>query len=203
MTYEVEIRFIAETAEEAFTTVPFLEASLGESKEWSTEILDRSIFEDGRLLRVGWAQSGDVRLDFIGFKGPDEGRVANIRQEWGEEISDGIVDSQIMALLGLSATFATADAIRKTLVDAGHVPFMSFSGVDRLGHHAPLAIHTKLARCPAILDDRVLVELEMEANTLTEAESAERSLLNIAEQYNIVERLVRDEPPTMLYKRIA
>ena len=152
----------------------------------------------GALGRV--PPSGQPRY-YLGYKGPDLGTVANIREEWGEEITDGIAGSAILATLGLADSYATHAAVVDALRDIGYAPFMGFTGVDRLGYYAPLDLHTKLCQCEAILDQQYLIELEMSATTLEDARAAETRLQQIAEEYRLTARLFRDEPPTMLYKR--
>lgn len=199
--YEIEIRFCVEQAAEAFALLPFLEASLGAPKVWSTDIVGRAIYASGRLLRLGRVPPTGHTRYYLGYKGPDLGAFANLRQEWGEEITDGIVGSAILPTVGLAASYPTPAAVVEALTGAGHTPFMGFAGVDRLGYYAPLQVHTKLCQCEAILDHQFLIELEMSAASLEEARAAEVRLQAIAEEYRITDRLFRDEPPTMLYKR--
>lgn len=199
--YEIEIRFCVAQPEEAFALLPFLEGSLGAPKVWATDIVGRSIYTAGRLLRLGRVPpTGNTRY-YLGYKGPDVGTLANIRQEWGEEITNGIAQSTILATLGLADSYPTCTAIVDTLNAAGYTPFMGFAGVDRLGYYAPLNLHTKLCHCEAILDQQCLIELEMNATSLEEARAAEVRLQEIAEEYGLLARLFRDEPPTMLYQR--
>ena len=199
--YEIEIRFCVEQAAEAFALLPFLEASLGAPKVWSTDIVGRAIYESGRLLRLGRVPPTGHTRYFLGYKGPDLGTFANLRQEWGEEITTGIVGSAILPTVGLADSYPTHTAVVDALTGAGHTPFMGFAGVDRLGYYAPLAVHTKLCQCEAILDHQFLIELEMSAPSLEKARAAERRLQELAEEYGITNRLFRDEPPTMLYQR--
>ena len=199
--YEIEIRFCVEQAAEAFALLPFLEASLGAPKVWSTDIMGRAIYESGRLLRLGRVPPTGHTRYYLGYKGPDLGTFANLRQEWGEEITNGIVGSAILPTVGLADRYATPAAVVDALTDAGYTPFMGFAGVDRLGYYAPLAVHTKLCQCEAILDHQFLIELEMSAPSLEKARAAERRLQELAEEYGITNRLFRDEPPTMLYQR--
>jgi hypothetical protein len=198
--YEIEIRFCVAQPAEAFALLPFLEESLGAPKLWATEIVGRDLYESGRLLRVGRVPPTGNSRYYLGYKGPDLGTLANIRQEWGEEITDGIEQSAILAQLSLAGPSSRA-AIIDALNLSGYTPFMAFAGVDRLGYYAPLDLHTKLCQCEAILDQQYLIELEMSATSLQEAHAAEMRLQEIAEEYGLLERLFRDEPPTMLYKR--
>ena len=198
--YEIEIRFLAATAEEAFQLLPFLEASLGPEKTWATAIYGRAIYESGRLLRVGRVPAVDPVHYYLGYKGVDEGSFANVRREWGEEITTGAPASPILATIGIHEALATPEAVIERLAQAGHHPFMDFTGVDRLGYEPTLGLHTKLMRCPKILGDQVMVELEVAADSYNAACDAEQRLRTIAHEFHIVDRLVRDEPPTLLYQ---
>lgn len=198
--YEVEIRFCVSAAEEAYTLLPFLEESLGPEKPWSTEIWGRPIFDAGKLLRVGYVPPTGEHRTYLGYKGVDEGSFANIRQEWGEEITAGISDSTILARLGITDSFLSAHAVLEALITHGYQPFMDFTGVDRLGYTPTLGVHTKLMRCPKILGDKVMVELELSAASRAEAVAAEEKLQALAHQYAITDRLIREEPPTLLHQ---
>lgn len=197
--YEIEIRFLVDQVEDAFALLPFLQASLGDKKPWSTEILSQSIFDDGRLLRIGRVPPENSRHYYLGYKDVDVGTFANIRREWGEEITNGAGESAILAVLGIPGAFGSPHAVSQALAAAGYHPFMAFSGADRLGFVEPLRLHTKAMWCPAILGDRVLIELEMSATSLADAYAAEETLRQLADQYYLTTRLVRAEPPTMLY----
>ena len=198
--YEVEIRFRVDNEEAAYVLLPFLAESLRAPTTWSTDILGRQLYAAGELLRIGRVSTPDgVRL-FLGAKGPDVGRFANIRQEWGEEITNGATDSAILARMGIAGDFASGQAVEEALAAAGHRPFMSFSGVDRLGFYAPLDLHTKISRCSKIVGDGVLVELELAADSVAAAQAAEAKLRAIAHEYGITERLFRQEPPTLLFQ---
>lgn len=197
--YEVEIRFVVEEAAEAFELLPFFQRSLGSPKSWTTDIIGKQLFEAGKLLRMG-AVEDEKRRHFLGYKAEDVGKIANVRQEWGEEITSGIRGGRILPQIGIFEDFASASDVRAALNEEGYSAFMTFSGEDRLGYEEDLRLHTKLCSCSAILGDKLLIELEMEAATLAEAREAEKLLLALASDYHIFERLVRDEPPTMLYR---
>lgn len=200
ISYEVEIRFLTATPEEAYRILPFLEASLGAEKTWATAIYGRGIYERGRLLRVGQVPATDPAHIYLGYKEIDEGTFANIRQEWGEEITQGATDSAILAKIGIPHAIASATAIIDQLQQAGHHPFMDFAGVDRLGHVPTLGLHTKLMRCPKILGTQLMVELEMTADSIESAHAAEEQLRQLAHDYQLTDRLIRAEPPTLLYQ---
>lgn len=197
--YEVEIRFRAATVAEVYAILPFLEASLGAEKVWTTDILSPAIYATGRLLRVGLVPPTGNSRYYLGYKEVDQGSFANIRREWGEEITHGVQGSKILAEIGIGGDFADAETVLSQLTAAGHHAFMRFSGVDRLGYVADLDLHTKLMRCPKILGEGVMVELELTAPDYAGALAAEAKLQGIANQYKLTDRLLRAEPPTLLY----
>jgi hypothetical protein len=199
--YEIEIRFCVASPAEAYALLPFFEQSLRAPKNWATDIIGCELYKAGRLLRLGRTLAADRTRYSLGYKGPDLGTIANIRQEWGEEITDGIQASAILPMVGLAADYPTYTAVIDALYSAGYTPFMNFAGVDRLGYYAPLDLHTKLCQCEAILDQQYLIELEMSATSLEEARTAETRLQALAEEYHLTDRLFRAEPPTMLYQR--
>jgi len=198
--YEIEIRFLADSAEAAFRQLPFLEATLGPEKAWNTDIYGRAIYESGKLLRIGHVSATDGAHYYLGYKGADEGATANIRQEWGEEITEGTAASTILRKLDIQDSLDSPMAIITRLKQAGYLPFMGFTGVDRLGYDRRLGVETKLMRCPKILGDQVMIELEYAAHSLTVAFEAEQKLIQIAKEYHIMDQLVHAEPPTLLYQ---
>ena len=201
--YEIEIRFRVAQVAEAYQLLPFLAENLGQERPWHTDIIGRPIYEAGRLLRVAKVPSDDSTRTFIDYKGPDLGlelgTIANIRFELGEEITGGLAKSAILQEIGIAGDFATADEVDQALRDAGHQPFMSFTGIDRLGVYEPLDLQLKAMTCPKILGDDVLIELEFGATSTSEARAEALKLEQIVDEYGIRNRLFRDEPPTMLY----
>jgi hypothetical protein len=53
--------------------------------------------------------------------------------------------------------------------------------------------------CP-VLQWPLLLEVEKTAHNLTEAVELEQDLLDFTKQYGLTDRVVRDEPPTLLYR---
>ncbi len=198
--YEIEIRFQVATPAAAFARLPFLQESLGPEKSWSTAIFGKEIYNAGKLLRIGHVPPTGNRRTYLGYKEVDEGTFANIRREWGEEITGGVVASPILRGLGITDALPTPQAVHDRLVAAGHHPFMSFSGVDQQGYVPALRVHTKLMRCPQILGDAVMVELEQTATTKDAALRAEAALQQLAEEHNLTAELIRAEPPTLLHR---
>ena len=78
---------------------------------------------------------------------------------------------------------------------------MSYQGKNLVGYYEPLDIYVKLMECP-VLKWPLLVELEKKANTLEEAVKYERDLLELSQQFNIQDHLVKEEPSSLLYTEI-
>ena len=80
----------------------------------------------------------------------------------------------------------------------GHRQFMSFRGNDLTGYNEPLGIEVKLMTCPE-LRWPLLVELEKTANTEKESRQREDELQEFCNEFQLHERLIREEPPSLLY----
>ena len=201
MQYEVEIRCCFDNRDEAFERFPFLASSLQEEATWTNSTYGLDLFKSGQLLRTS-----EVRFDseisyYIGWKGPDIGNFANIRQELDEEITGGIRNSAILGRLGGSGTLATPQEVIRELERLGYKPFMSFHGIDLLGQYEPLTLHTKLLTSPD-LPWPFIVEIEKSASTEEEALCCEQELRELCRQLRLQEYLVREEPPTLLYNSL-
>jgi hypothetical protein len=76
---------------------------------------------------------------------------------------------------------------------------MSFRGYDRFGYYEPLGLHLKLLHCRT-LKWPVLVEFEKTAHSQEEALLREQELGEFCDRFGLNGRLVREEPPTLLYE---
>jgi hypothetical protein len=199
--FEVEIRCHFDTPDEAYTTLPFLKPSLSLEQGWKADFYGLEFFRSGKLLRIAGDVMGNESASFLGWKGPDTGKFANIRQEMDEEITCGITDSSILKLLGGKTGFASQPEVALELERLGFQRFMSFKGADLRGHYEPLGVGLKLMRCDA-LKWPLLVELEKMAPTAEEALLAEKALFEISERFHLQSRLLREEPPTLLYQAL-
>ncbi|MFC1977390.1 hypothetical protein ACFLWS_03885, partial [Chloroflexota bacterium] len=152
------------------------------------------MFKSGRLLRVSSVESTnkEKRL-FLGWKGPDIGEFANIRQEMDEDITDGTVNSEILKWLGGQQKSSTFQGIIQELERLGHRRFMSFDGKDFYGRYEPFGINVKLMTCPA-LNLPLLVEIEKMAITEKEAIRCQQDLRELCSRFQLENRLVREEP---------
>jgi len=201
ISYEVEIRCRFREAGEAYQILPFLKASLDREIEWSTRHYGLELFRVGQLLRMSEVNRDGRLGHFLGWKGEDTGTTANIREEIEEEISEGNNHSGVMQKIGGNPDIPTPEAARRELERLGHREFTAFHGHNLLGYDRTLGIATKLMNCPD-LSVPCLVELEKTAATPEETLHRQAELIEIVRKFNLEKRLVREEPPTLLYNRL-
>ena len=201
-TVEVETRFHFKNVNEAYEMIPFLKESLSSTNHWETHHFGLELFEKDQILRVGKnIRNNNEPQFYLGWKGPDHGKLVNIREEIDEEITSGIKDSAILALLGGTSSLATAESVTDEINRLDYHLFMSFSGHNKLGYYEPDGLHLKLMQCP-ILEWPILVEIEKTAQDLDEAFKLEGEILEITGKLQLKDRLVRKEPPTLLFETL-
>jgi adenylate cyclase class IV len=199
---EVETRFFFKDQAEAFDILPFLAPCFTRNNRWKTVHFGPDLFQTDIMLRIGESQRETGNRIFLGWKGPDRGSFANIRAELDEEISAGIVDSQILTILGGEPQKTSALTVAEELIRLGHTPFMEFTGENRFGFYEQLNLHLKLMSCP-VLAHPFMLEIEKTAVTDAEGLELERELLAFTRQYRLEDRVVRDEPTTLLYRTLG
>lgn len=178
--------------------MPFLRSCSHREISWTTRFYGLTLFKSGQLLRASEVVNQGEMRHYIGWKGPDIGKFANIRQQVDEEITVGLVNSTIMRLLGAKEEILTLEAATKELERLGHHQFMSFGGSDLTGWEESLGLNVKLMTCNA-LKWPLLVELEMTAKTEEGAMGCELKLRELNNNLQLQSRLVREEPPSLLY----
>jgi hypothetical protein len=196
--YEVEFRCHFEDTAEAYRALPFLKTSLTRRVEWITTFYGLELFRSGRLLRIAEVTSDKKTGCYLGWKGPDTGHFANIRREIEEDITGRIDDSVILDLLKGNHSLADKEQVVLELERLGHHRFMSFEGINLTGHYQPLELSLKLMPC-AVLKWPLMVEIEKTAVSPAEAVECEKSLYDLCCQLHLQDRIVREEPPTLLY----
>ncbi|WP_371372420.1 tRNA (N6-threonylcarbamoyladenosine(37)-N6)-methyltransferase TrmO [Sporomusa aerivorans] len=195
--YEVETRVYFADQKEAYAAVPFLKQSLHERFEWETATYGLDLFKAGKLLRVSVINRGNQQKVFWGCKGPDIGKLYNIRLEQDEEITGGVQASSILASLKGPDVPVAPDNIEQVLASLGYEKFMSFAGTNWTGSYEGVAL--KLMVCPA-LPYPVLVEFEKTACTPAEAFEQEQELQAFVARFGLEKRVIKKEPPTLLYE---
>jgi len=200
--FEVEVRCHFETCNETFKALPFLHSSLQREVSWAGTFYGLKLFKLGQLLRVSDdVIAGEEPKCFLGWKGRDVGKLANIREELEEEISAEIVNSTILKRLGGRGRIGARNEIIQELERLGHHRLMAYQGTSLVGHDEPLGIKVKLINCP-VLKWPIIVEFEKIARTEEEARQFEKELYELSRQLGLENRLVREEPPTQLYAAV-
>jgi adenylate cyclase class IV len=202
LSFEVEIRFHFENYKTACEKIPFLDQSLQTVDWWDTGIYGLDLFHADQMLRIGdLAYEDDQKKRYLGWKGPDIGDFANIRSEIDEDVTDGIENSIVLAKVGGSQKFLTADGVIEELSGLGYEEFMSFSGKNNIGRYEPLDIGVKLMSCTQ-LKYPLMVEIEKIASTEEEARLCEKQLYEISSDWNLQDRLIKEDPTHLLYESI-
>jgi adenylate cyclase class IV len=197
--YEVEIRCHFDSVEEAYNKIPFLRACLKHEMVWASGIYGKEFFKAGKLLRMSKTTVDGRTEYYMGWKGEDTGTFANIREEIDEVVTNGVTDSRILEKLGSQNTTLSRNKISAELKKLGHRRFMSWRGADLLGDYKPLGVSMKLMTCRT-LRWPVLVEIEKSAKTKEEALVRENELRAFCDRFGLNDRLVREEPPTLLHE---
>jgi adenylate cyclase class IV len=197
--YEVEIRCHFSNADEAYRTIPFLRACLKHEMVWFSGIYGEDFFKAGKLLRMSKTTVDGETKYFMGWKGSNTGTFANIREEIDEVITHGVTDSRILEKLGSQNRTLPRNKISAELKKLGHQRFMSWRGADLFGDYKPLDVSMKLMTCRT-LRWPVLVEIEKSAKSKKEALVRENELRSFCDRFGLNDRLVREEPPTLLYE---
>ena len=131
--YEVEIRFRFQNHQEVYRVLPFLRSILQHDGEWETTIYGQDLFKSGELLRLSKVVLDEKIRWFFAWKGPDLGEFANIRQEIGEEVTNGVIESQILQFLKGKKEIRSPQALDLELDLLGDERFMSFTGNNYVG----------------------------------------------------------------------
>jgi adenylate cyclase class IV len=197
--FEVEVRCHFESAEEAYERLPFLRAPLKRTCDWETSIYGLKLFQSGQLLRTARVSYPHDTRYYLGWKGPDTGSFANIREEIDEEIGQA-GESLILRRFGGGGRAGNLEETARELARLGQARFMSFEGTDSSGYYEAYGIKLKLMNCKD-LRWPLIVEIEKTAESLEEAAVREEELKQICCQFHLDERLEREEPPTLLYEK--
>jgi adenylate cyclase class IV len=169
---------------------------------WDTGLYGIDLFRADRMLRIGdLVYEDNYKKRYLGWKGPDIGDFANIRSEIDEDVTDGIENSVVLAKIGGNWKYLTSDGIIDELNRLGYEEFMSFSGENTLGRYETLDVGIKLMSCTQ-LKYPLMVEIEKIASTEEEARQCEKQLYEIANELDLLDWLVKEEPTHLLYESI-
>lgn len=199
--FEVEFRCHFNNPDDAYQALPFMRSCLHRQVAWNGTFYGLELFQSGRVLRITDVVEGEDTQCYIGWKEPDTGKFANIRQEIVEDITTGIADSTILSFLGGRERIQNKNEAIQELERLGYNRFMSWTGTDLTGYYEPHNINVKLMSC-AMLRWPFLVEIEKMATTEEEASRCESELYELNRKFQLQGHLVKEEPPSLLYARV-
>jgi hypothetical protein len=198
--YEIEFRCQFGSDEEAYRFLPFLKASLKLEYNWFDNYHGLEVFKSGQVLRASGVSGIHGERYFLGWKGPDKGRFANLRRELNEETTGRIENSVIMRHFCKTQTTYLPQEIEPALDEAGYTKFMSYQGHSLTGRYEALGVNTKLMHCQSIRWP-IMVELEKIAAAQAEAREYQNQLEQICHDFKLESHLVKEEPGTLLYQK--
>lgn len=197
--YEVETRFYFNSEEEVFEKLPFLKEVFKRKVTWETKTLGLEVFKEGKLLRFSEVFEKGERRIYLGYKDRDQGRVCNIRSEVDEDITLGVHRSFVLESVHGESRAVDALNAMEIFEALGYKEFMTFEGKSLLGKYEKEDLAVKLMYCDT-LKYPLLLEIEKTAASLEEAFEKEKELEAFVEEYNLKDRMLREEPPTLLYE---
>jgi hypothetical protein len=201
--YEVETRFRFLSSEEVWDQLPMFEPFMKQEVQWNTIHYGPELFQSDKLLRINHTIRQGKSSSWLGWKNPDQGNFANIRIEIEEDITNGIKNSNILTNLGGQKNPANPEAVASELIRLGHPRFMAFWGKNLTGEFEAQGFHLKLmlASNPA-LRYPMLLEVEKTAHSPEQAAEYEAEILEFVRRYRLEDRVVREEPPALLYQAL-
>ena len=198
--FEVETRFAFKNKYEAMKALPFLKECLNHEIEWTTKTFGPQLFESDILLRVSSVKSKNNCKYYIGYKEKDMGSFCNIRLELDEDMTNGLKNSKILYKLGIHDEHISIDNIENILIKNGYKDFMYFEGKSMLGRHLKHDLSLKLMECEYIKYP-LLLEIEKKAYSPEEAVVLEDEIRSFVRLFKLTDKVIREEPPLLLYKR--
>lgn len=201
VTYEVETRVYFSSDEEAFKLLPFLKKDLKRKAAWVTNTYGLDLFKSGSLLRASEVHSDGQMRAYIGYKQPDTGTFCNIRIELDEEITDELQDSTVLKAINAEDVSINPGNVDEILASLGYAKFMTFKGDNLTGYNEEYDVALKLMHCNT-LEYPIMLEIEKSAGSAEEALKAEEELKELVNRLGLSDRVVRKEPPTLLYEAL-
>jgi len=199
--YEVESRFQFKDEEEIFVKLPFVKNSLKTDLKWESIHYGPRLFKEDIVLRMSTVDYANSKMQSISYKEADLGEKINVRREYSEIINEELLQSKIINILGGNRAVNSWSGITEELLELGHKNFMSFRGQSRVGHYGPLNLDIKIMYCSA-LRYPLLLELEKAASDIEDAKVKSRELWELIEEYELKDKMIIKEPPTLLYETI-
>jgi len=202
--YEVETRFYFKNEAEVYKLLPFVKDSFQKNIIWETWHFGENLHKEDIILRLNKSIVNNNKIYYmLCFKEKDisESNLINIRKEYEEDISDGFISNIYANNLKGECTLLNKDNVMLKLSILGYSEFMSFSGRSLIGFLDDWKLSIKLMFCKFI-EFPVILEIEREAKTKNDISQLIYELMEFSNKYNLINRIVNDEPPTLLYKSI-
>ena len=201
--YEIETRFTFQDENEAFKTLPFIKNSFTRKITWQTYHYGIELFKKDIILRITKGQMEQREKIYLGYKNSDcSTSKLNIRKEYEEDITNGVDNSCIMQKIKGNLQHTDLNSIEKELAKLNHKLFMFFFGKSTLGFYEKLNFKLKLMTCDC-LEYPFMLEIERETEREQDIKKHEKDILNFVEKYNLGNRLVSKEPPTLLFESLG
>ncbi len=202
-TYEVETRFRFLCPDEVWDVLPMFQSHIRQEVEWHTIHYGQTLFKADQILRINHTIRQGKSSSSLGWKEPDQGKSVNIRIEIEEAVTQGIQNSNILTRLGCDKAFDTPAALATELVSLGHPKFMEFFGRNLTGEYEPHGFHLKLMLASdPFLGYPLLFEIEKTAHSPEQAAEFEKEITEFVRDHRLEERVIREEPPTLLYRAL-
>jgi adenylate cyclase class IV len=202
--YEVETRLNFSNPAQVWDRLPMFQPLMNNhAVEWDTIHYGPALFQTDQILRINHTVRQGKPGASLGWKGPDQGKSVNIRIEIEEDITGGIRDSKILTKLSGKKCFDSSTAVASELIELGHCKFMEYSGRNLTGEYEPQGFQLKLMLVsnPA-LRYPMLLEIEKTAHSLAEALEYEGEINEFIRRYRLEDRIVREEPPMLLFQAL-
>lgn len=200
MTYEIETRVFFKSEKEAYDKLPFLRNLLTYSVNWETSTHSMKMFSEDKMFRFSKVWNSEGTRYYLGYKEPDIGKNCNIRAEIDEDISNGFEGSIILDMLGIEVSAGEPHLFPKSVGEAGYPEFMSFKGHSLMGRDSEWKLSFKLMFCDD-LEYPILFEIEKTTESIDDVYLKETEILTFIRENNLTERIVKEEPTTLLYKK--
>lgn len=220
--YEVETRFCFNTKDELLDIFPILKNITFTKVIWNTTILKNELFNQDIQLRFSEVCINEKKHYYLGYKDKDIGNFCNIRKELDEEIKDfsnfyskSIILKKILKIQNLQDKLKIKDYYEflNYLNFLNLDKFLFFEGESELASIALSKffsekenkkiekqrlnlkiLYSKQIKYP------ILFEIELMADNEKQAFFYETLLRKVVDEYNLGSKIIRKEPPTIVYE---
>ncbi|MEN8906995.1 MAG: hypothetical protein ABF289_13635 [Clostridiales bacterium] len=168
--------------------------------QWETDHYGIDAFRKDKIIRISRSKEEEKAYSWLGYKEKDFGEMCNIRKEIDEDITNGIIESDILKIIGIDKSFDHPEAIEYAL-NKKHKKFMSFSGSSILGYQKEFDFKLKFMYCNH-LKYPYLLEIEREEIEYNHIGKHVKDIESFIAKYNLEGLKIKEEPPTLLYNTL-